>query len=76
MARARIAIQAGKDYAKRTNDTMYQALTLVRFGRFDEVLEVTKRPEREIPAAALDFAQGYAKLKLGKPNSPRSISRA
>jgi tetratricopeptide (TPR) repeat protein len=58
-----IAIQAGKDYAKRTNDTMYHVLTLIRFGRFDEVLEVTKRPEREIPAATWDFAQGYAYLR-------------
>ena len=40
-----IAMQAGKDYAKLTGDTFYQVLTLVRFGRFDEVLEVTKRPE-------------------------------
>jgi tetratricopeptide (TPR) repeat protein len=61
------AIQAGKDYAKRTNDTMYHALTLVRFGRFDEVLELTKRPERELPGAAFDFAMGYAKLKLKEP---------
>jgi tetratricopeptide (TPR) repeat protein len=61
------AIQAGKDYAKRTNDAMYHALTLIRFGRFDEVVELTKRPEREIPAAAFDFAMGYAKLKLGEP---------
>jgi tetratricopeptide (TPR) repeat protein len=61
------AIQAGKDYAKRTNDSMYHALTLVRFGRFDEVVELTKRPERDIPAAAFDFAMGYAKLKLGEP---------
>jgi tetratricopeptide (TPR) repeat protein len=61
------AIQAGKDYAKRTNDAMYHALTLVRFGRFDEVVELTKRPEREIPAAAFDFSMGYAKLKLGEP---------
>jgi tetratricopeptide (TPR) repeat protein len=61
-----IAVQAGKDYTKRTNDSMYHVLTLIRFGRFDEVVEVTKRPEREIPAAAFDFAQGYAKLKLGE----------
>lgn len=61
------AIQAGKDYAKRTNDAMYHALTLVRFGRFDEVVELTRRPERDIPAAAFDFSMGYAKLKLGEP---------
>jgi tetratricopeptide (TPR) repeat protein len=45
---------------------MYQVLTLVRFGRFDEVLEVTKRPEREVPAAVFDFAQGYAYLRKGQ----------
>jgi tetratricopeptide (TPR) repeat protein len=60
-----IAMQAGKDYTKRTGDTMYQVLTLIRFGRFDEVIEIAKRPEREVPAAAWDFAQGYARLKRG-----------
>ena len=57
-----IATQAGKDYTKRTSDTMYQMLTLIRFGRFDEVVEMSKRPEREIPAAAFDFSLGYASL--------------
>lgn len=66
-----IAIQAGKDYAKRTNDTMYHVLTLIRFGRFDEVLEVTKRPERELPAATWDFAQGYAYLRTKQPDFAR-----
>jgi tetratricopeptide (TPR) repeat protein len=63
-----IAMQAGKDYSKRTNDTMYQGLTMIRFGRFDEVLEVTKRPEREVPAGTWDFAQGYAYLRKGQPD--------
>jgi tetratricopeptide (TPR) repeat protein len=66
-----VAIQAGKDYAKRTSDSMYHALTLVRFGRFDEVLEVTKRPEREVPAATWDFAQGYAYLRTKQPDFAR-----
>ncbi len=61
-----IAIQAGKDYAKRTSDTMYHVLTLIRFGRFDEVPEVNKRPERPIPGAAWEFAQGYAYLRTGQ----------
>jgi hypothetical protein len=39
-----ISMQAGKDYAKLTGDTFYQVLTLLRFGRFDEILEVRKRP--------------------------------
>jgi tetratricopeptide (TPR) repeat protein len=42
---------------------MYEVLTLIRFGRFDEVLANTKRPERELPAAAWHFAQGYAHLR-------------
>ena len=32
------------DYAKPDGDTSYEVLTLTRFGRFDEVLLVTKRP--------------------------------
>ena len=43
-----IAMQAGKDYAKLTGDSFYQVLTMVRFGRFDEVLEVKNRPKDDI----------------------------
>jgi len=60
-----VAIQAGKDYAKLTDDSMYHVLTLVRFGRFDEIPAVTARPSRDIPAGMWDFAQGYAKLREG-----------
>ncbi len=58
-----IAVQAGKDYAKSTGDTVYHVLTLLRFGRFDEILQVEKRPERDVPAGLWDFAQGYARLR-------------
>jgi tetratricopeptide (TPR) repeat protein len=61
-----IATQAGKDYAKSTGDTMYQVLTLLRFGRFDEIPAIEKRPEREVPGGMWDFAQGYAKLRAGE----------
>jgi tetratricopeptide (TPR) repeat protein len=40
-------------------------LTLVRFGRFDEVLEVADRPKPDIQGGLWDFAQGYAHLKRG-----------
>ena len=60
-----IAMQAGKDYAKLTGDTFYQTLTMIRFGRFDEVLEVKNRPTDDIPGALWDFSQGYAQLKTG-----------
>ena len=60
-----IAMQAGKDYAKLTGDSFYQVLTMIRFGRFDEVLEVKNRPKDDILGGLWDFAQGYAQLKTG-----------
>lgn len=61
-----IAIQAGKDYTKLTENSMYHTLTLLRFGRFDEILKITNRPEASIPGAMWDFSQGYARLKNGE----------
>jgi tetratricopeptide (TPR) repeat protein len=66
-----IAMQAGKDYAKLTGDTLYQVLTMIRFGRFDEVLEVKNRPRNEISGGLWDFAQGYAQLKTGNADFAR-----
>ncbi len=60
-----IAMRAGKDYTKLTGESFYEALTLIRFGRFDEVLEVTNRPKPDIQGGLWDFAQGYAHLKQG-----------
>ena len=60
-----IAMRAGKDYTKLTGESFYEVLTLMRFGRFDEVLEVTNRPKPEIQGGLWDFAQGYAHLKQG-----------
>ena len=70
-----IAIQAGKDYAKLTGDTMYHVLTLLRFGRFDEIAALTERPEREISGGLWDFAQGYARLRDGEPDFRSRPSR-
>lgn len=61
-----IASQAGRDYAKETNgNTMYDVLTLLRFGRFDEIVSRNNRPDDEVGAALWDFAYGYASLKEG-----------
>ena len=77
-----IAIQAGKDYGKLTGNSMYHALTLIRFGRFDEVSAV-KRPARrsqgdnvslQVSTALWDFSQGYAQLKEGDIESANSIA--
>ena len=66
-----IATQAGKDYTKLSGDSVYEVLTLVRFGRFDEVLEVTERPAQEASAGLWDFAQGYAHLRTGEADFAR-----
>ena len=57
------AFQAGRDYRKITGNSMYEVLTLLRFGRFDEILANDDRPEDEVAAALWDFAQGYASLR-------------
>ena len=79
-----IAIQAGKDYAKLTENTMYHALTLIRFGRFDEVAAVA-RPEKSTPrdraplelsGSLWDFATAYAKLREGDVESASATAEA
>jgi hypothetical protein len=66
-----IAMRAGKDYAKLTGQSFYEVLTLLRFGRFDEIIEVRNRPPQDIQGGLWDFAQGYANLKLGQPDFAR-----
>ena len=67
-----VATQAGKDYAKETGNTMYQVLTLLRFGRYDEIPSITGRPAGEIPGGFWDFAQGYAAAQNGDLRAARS----
>ena len=61
-----IATQAGKDYTKLTGNSFHQALTLLRFGRFDEILALDNRPEDIVTGGLWDFAQGYAHLRSGE----------
>jgi hypothetical protein len=67
-----IAIQAGRDYATLTKDSMFHVLTLVRFGRFDEILPIPA-PAVESPIAkgVWEFGQGYARLNAGDPDAAR-----
>jgi tetratricopeptide (TPR) repeat protein len=61
-----IAMRAGKDYGKLTGSSFYEVLTMIRFGRFDEVLQVTNRPANDLQGGLWDFATGYAYLKQGQ----------
>jgi tetratricopeptide (TPR) repeat protein len=66
-----VAIQAGKDYAKLTGDSFYHVLTLLRFGRFDEIPAITARPQSDVSAGFWEFAQGYAAVRLGHADEAR-----
>ena len=68
------AIQAAKDLAKLNNNTAMLSLALIRFGRFDEVLEIDKKPSGEINLSMYDFAQGYASLKEGDIQTAKAIA--
>lgn len=61
-----VATQAAKDYAKiRTDGVFYRVLTLFRFGRFDEILELDDPPEGPLFRGFWDFGRGYAYLRTG-----------
>ncbi|OUU78317.1 MAG: hypothetical protein CBC38_08085 [Gammaproteobacteria bacterium TMED78] len=60
-----IALRAGKDYTKLTNNSMYEVSTLVRFGKFDEVMKNENRPDDDMGESLWLFSKGYSSLKLG-----------
>lgn len=71
-----IAIQAGKDYAKLRKDSIYHVLTLLRFGRFDEIPAVKERPSNELTGGLYDFAQAYARLRSNDVSGARTLLTA
>ncbi len=68
---AAISVQAARDYAKIVPDQgdAFPALTLTRFGRFDEVLALAHPPSSAIHLGLWAFARGYAHLRLGHADS-------
>ena len=63
-----VAVQAAKDYGKIVpGGAFYEAMTLLRFGRFDEILEMDDPPEDGIQRGFWDFSRGYAYLRSGDP---------
>jgi len=61
-----IAVQAGRDYSRMTKNPIYLLLTLVRFGRFEDILaDLSTRTQGLLSGPVWDFAQGYAQLRAG-----------
>ena len=59
-----VAIQAARDYGKIVpGGAFYEAMTMLRFGRFDEILELDDPPAGGIQRGFWDFARGYAYLR-------------
>ena len=69
-----IAIQAGRDYAKSTGGAQYyELLTKLRFGRFDEILEMENDADNPIFKGFGDFGHGYAHLRMGHVDVAREF---
>jgi tetratricopeptide (TPR) repeat protein len=67
-----IAMQAGRDYARlQRGGSFMPALVFLRFGRFEEVLELTDAPAGAVPRGLWAFARGYAHLRRGAADSAR-----
>ena len=65
-----VAIDAARAYANSVNGgSFYEALVLLRFGRFDDILGLVAPPEQPIQRGLWDFARGYAHLRSEAPDS-------
>jgi tetratricopeptide (TPR) repeat protein len=61
-----VAMQAARDLARiAENSAFYVPLALVRFGRWEEVLELADGPDTPFQGALWDFSRGMATLRLG-----------
>jgi tetratricopeptide (TPR) repeat protein len=69
---ASLAIQAGRGLTTIAKDPTLHALTLIRFGRFDDVLATAGDPPiGDLESGAWDFARAYALLRRGQAAEAR-----
>ena len=67
-----VAMLAARDYAEVQRDgQFYKVLTLLRFGRFEEILALDDPPEASIFRGFWDFGKGYAHLRTGGEGNAR-----
>ena len=68
-----VANQAARDYTKiARNGSFYEVLTLLRFGRFEEILNHDNAPDAPLQLGLWEFARGYAHLREGNTNRARA----
>lgn len=67
-----VSLRAAKSYADQVPGGIYfEALVMLRFGWFDEILELDEVPEDAIPRGLYEFARGYAHLRTGAADLAR-----
>ncbi len=67
-----VAVQAGRNYADLMGGaTFYTALTMFRFGHFEDILELRDEPDGTIFLGLWEFAKGYAHLRLEDEGTAR-----
>ena len=66
------AIQASREYSELMGGgSFYEALSLFRFGRFDELLALDNAPDGDVFRGLYDFSKGYAYLRTGDEGTAR-----
>jgi hypothetical protein len=67
-----VAVQAAEEYTRLMDgDNSYEVLTRLRFGKFEDILEMDTPPEGAISRGFFDFGKGYAVLRLGDEGTAR-----
>jgi tetratricopeptide (TPR) repeat protein len=67
-----VAIQAAENHSGLMDGgNFYEVLTRVRFGRFEDIIELEGPPEGTVFRGLWDFGKGYAHLRLGDEGTAR-----
>lgn len=65
-----VSTAAAAEYARQVDGgVFYHSMVLLRFGEFQQVLELTEEPENELRKGLWEFSRGYAHLRTGSPDS-------
>ena len=67
-----VAIQAAKEYAKiQQGGQFYQSLTMMRFGRFEDLIALDGAPDGGVFEGMWNAGKGYAHLRMGDEGTAR-----
>ena len=65
-----VSTAAAAEYARQVDGgVFYHSMVLLRFGEFEQVLELTEEPENELRKGLWEFSRGYAHLRTDSPDS-------